>query len=100
MSRDNRSIEDRPDTPPTDIQPSAYLTDGRRLFRVISGFESAPAEPVAILEDCRTLQVAARSPEDLVDMGMYVVRGPRAGCVSAPVDGGRSLGPAGRGSGP
>lgn len=42
---------------PTAVQANAYLTDGRSLFRVLSRvYESDAAK--AVLEDCRTLDVA------------------------------------------
>jgi len=59
--------------PPSD----SYLTDGRRLFRVVSQF-TAGAEHVAhvfaSLEDCVTLEVQDYSPRELHRMRLRLVR--------------------------
>lgn len=60
--------------PPSDaLQPGRYLTDGRRLFRIVSRF-NAPAETVlVVLEDCVTLDALALVPSELATMGMSAV---------------------------
>jgi hypothetical protein len=57
-------------------QPSEgrYLTDGRRLFRVVSQFSNDPRRRFASLEDCLTLEVAAYSPGELEVMRLRPVR--------------------------
>ncbi len=42
-----------------------YLTDGRRLFRVVSQFSDSAAHVFASLEDRLTLEVQAYSPGEL-----------------------------------
>jgi hypothetical protein len=50
------------------------VTDGRRLFRVVSQFAFAGDHVVASLEDCLTLDVRAYSPDELHAMGLRAVR--------------------------
>ncbi len=52
----------------------SYVTDGRRLFRVVSQFVFAGDHLVASLEDCLTLDVRAYSPDELHAMGLRAVR--------------------------
>lgn len=51
-----------------------YLTDGRRLFRVVSEFSPGTKAPTALLEDCSTLAVKPYSPTELYEMGLRPVR--------------------------
>ena len=60
------------------LEPSAYVTDGARLYRVISTLRWPPADSFAVLEDCRTLDMVACSPDELLAMGLRVVRGQKA----------------------
>ncbi len=53
-----------------------YLTDGRRLFRVVSQFTTT-LSPYAQLEDCMTLTVDRYTPTELWVMGIRSV--PRVG---------------------
>jgi hypothetical protein len=53
-----------------------YLTDGRRLFRVVSQFTTT-LSPYAELEDCMTLTVDRYTPTELWVMGIHSV--PRVG---------------------
>ncbi len=57
----------------TALEPDVYLTDGLRLFRVVQGFAWPAHESKAVLEDCRTLEESAHSPEELWTMGLIVV---------------------------
>jgi hypothetical protein len=57
-----------------DVEPSAYLTDGRRLFRVVSGFAYPPEDSLAALEDCATLDVSSYTADELWEMELRVVR--------------------------
>jgi hypothetical protein len=52
----------------------AYLTDGRRLFRVVSQFAPAGDDVFASLEDCRTLDVQAYAPGELQAMKLKPIR--------------------------
>jgi hypothetical protein len=53
----------------------AYLTDGRRLFRVVSQLSPHALDQYAALEDCRTLEVRPYRPEELYGMRLRLVRG-------------------------
>ena len=55
------------------LEPDVYLTDGLRLFRVVRGFAWPAHESKAVLEDCRTLEERAYSPDELWTMGLAVV---------------------------
>jgi len=57
----------------------SYLTDGQRLFRVVSQFPSRLEPPIALLEDCQTLEVTPYSPDELYEMGLQLVRAGVAG---------------------
>jgi hypothetical protein len=52
----------------------AYVTDGRRLFRVVAPFSARDDRRSATLEDCLTLEVRSYSPADLHEMGLRPVR--------------------------
>jgi hypothetical protein len=56
------------------IDGAPYLTDGRRLFRVVSPFIPGSEMPFASLEDCLTLKVRPYSPDELYAMGLRRVR--------------------------
>jgi hypothetical protein len=51
----------------------AYLTDGRRLFRVVEQLNPALDRP-ALLEDCLTLELKAYRAKDLWDLRLRTVR--------------------------
>lgn len=53
--------------------PGTYLTDDRRLFRVVSHFTTT-LRPFAELEDCLMLEVIRYSPDGLYGMGLRPVR--------------------------
>jgi hypothetical protein len=61
------------------LEASTYLTDGRRLFRVIRGFAS-PVEgsegSFALLEDCRTFEAHPFTPSELWSMRLRRVESP------------------------
>lgn len=42
-----------------------YLTDGRRLLRVVAPFDPRPEHSFAVLEDCLTLEVGTYNREQL-----------------------------------
>lgn len=54
----------------------AYVTDGRRLYRVVSQFTPQAARVFAALEDCRTLEVRPYSPDELYAMRLRPVAMP------------------------
>jgi hypothetical protein len=56
------------------LLPDSYLTDGRRLFRVVSQLTSGAEHAFASLEDCLTLEVQAYSPGELHRMRLRRVR--------------------------
>lgn len=70
----------RPHPRPAPSEPlcrGGYVTDGRRLFRVVSQFATVGENVFASLEDCHTLEVQAYSPGELCAMGLRPVRAPR-----------------------
>jgi hypothetical protein len=56
------------------LRCGTYLTDGRRLFRVVSQFAPAGDDVFASLEDCRTLDVQAYAPGELQAMKLKPIR--------------------------
>jgi len=53
-----------------------YLTDGRRLFRVVSQFTTAGEDMFASLEDCLTLEIEAYAPGELWAMTLRPIQTP------------------------
>ena len=53
--------------------PGEYLTDGRRLWRVLSRFDPRASAKFAVLEDCMTLDTQAFTPQRLAEMGLQSV---------------------------
>ena len=60
------------------VVADSYVTDGKRLLRVVSRFEAGPGGAFASLEDCRTLEVRPYSPGELSAMRLQNVRTPAA----------------------
>ncbi len=58
------------------LAPDSYLTDGKRLLRVVSHFDAAADSVFASLEDCMTLEVRPYSPGELSAMRLRPVRTP------------------------
>lgn len=58
------------------LAPGHYLTDGVRLFRVVSRFTSHDENASASLEDCYTLEIESYSPDELYSIGLRQVRNP------------------------
>ena len=54
----------------------AYVTDGRRLFRVVSPLAAPPDAQSADLEDCKTLEVDSYSASELWAMRLVLVKAP------------------------
>jgi hypothetical protein len=64
-----------------DLTPDRYLTDGRRLFRVVSRFVN-DGSVLVVIEDCVTLDARAYAAVELVPMDVRPVprsKAPRAG---------------------
>jgi len=56
------------------LAPGSYLTDGERLFRVLSLLVAGRSMLVSI-EDCRTLEIHAYADSELETMRLRRVRG-------------------------
>ena len=56
-----------------DLAPDRYLTDGRRLFRVVSRFVN-DGSVLVVIEDSLTLDALAYAAVELVAMGLRPVR--------------------------
>jgi hypothetical protein len=56
------------------LRCGSYLTDGRRLFRVVSQFDAGGKHAFASLEDCLTLEIEPYSPGELDEMNLRPVR--------------------------
>ena len=57
----------------------SYLTDGQRLFRVVTQFPPRHESSVALLEDCLTLEITPFSPDELYELELRLVRAGVAG---------------------
>jgi len=55
------------------LTPDSYITDGRRLFRVVTRFTAAERHKFASLENCHTLEVQTYSPGELAAMKLRPV---------------------------
>lgn len=55
------------------LAPGRYLTDGRRLFRVVSRFVN-DGSILVVIEDSLTLDALAYAAVELVAMGLRPVR--------------------------
>jgi hypothetical protein len=55
------------------LAPDNYITDGHRLFRVVSQFAADERHRFASLENCLTLEVQAYSPGELAAMKLRPV---------------------------
>ncbi len=60
--------------PSEPLHAGGYVTDGRRLFRVVSQFATVGDHVFASLEDCSTLEVQAYAPGELCAMGLRPIR--------------------------
>jgi hypothetical protein len=60
--------------PAAALRCGSYLTDGRRLFRVVSQFDAGGKHAFASLEDCLTLEIEPYSPGELDEMNLRPVR--------------------------
>jgi len=56
------------------VVAGGYLTDGGRLFRVVSQSSDDRQRMVASLEDCLTLELQAYTSDELHEMGLQAVR--------------------------
>ena len=64
----------RPPEPNERLIGDRYLTDGHRLFRVVSQFPPGHGSKATLLEDCRTLEVMPYSPQEIRALGLRPVR--------------------------
>ncbi len=55
------------------FEPDSYLTDGRRLLRVV---EASAGTAFTSLEDCLTLEVRSYSPGELANLRLRLVARP------------------------
>jgi hypothetical protein len=55
------------------LQPGSYVTDGERLFCVLSQFASDDEIELATLEDCLTLEVKPYCLDELLDLRLRPV---------------------------
>jgi hypothetical protein len=69
---------------PVSLHEGDYLTDRRRLFRVLQIVPTTLTKQAAILEDCRTLDAILFRPGELARMQLEVVRQAPVGAPSAP----------------
>lgn len=58
----------------TPIITDSYLTDGRRLLRVVSRLGEGPEDAYAAVEDCLTLEISPYSADELAAMGLRRVQ--------------------------
>ena len=65
--------------PSEGLIPDSYVTDGKRLLRVVSRFEADAESTFASLEDCMTLEVRPYAPGELSAMMLQTVRVPVPG---------------------
>jgi hypothetical protein len=56
-----------------DLAPDRYLTDGRRLFRVVARFVN-DGSILVVIEDCATLDARAYTAAELLPMDVRPVR--------------------------
>jgi hypothetical protein len=56
------------------LQPGTYVTDGERLFCVLSQFASEDEIELATLEDCLTLEVKPYCSDELEDLRLRHVQ--------------------------
>ena len=56
------------------LRRGSYLSDGVRLFRVVSPPTTVRERTFVRLEDCRTLEVQAYPPSELDSMGLRAVQ--------------------------
>jgi hypothetical protein len=56
------------------LRPGTYVTDGERLFCVMSQFASEDEVELATLEDCLTLEVKPYCPAELMDLRLRTVQ--------------------------
>jgi hypothetical protein len=69
----SRSSNPQPTQPALPRDEGVYLTDGRRLFRVVRPLHMLDQPDLAILEDCRTLSLEAFMEDELLSMRLRAV---------------------------
>ena len=58
------------------LDEGAYVTDGKRLFRVVRRLDPLRGAATAVLEDCLTLELRSYAAADLWEMRVRLVRAP------------------------
>ncbi|MGB0095315.1 MAG: hypothetical protein WBP81_22600 [Solirubrobacteraceae bacterium] len=58
------------------LDEGAYVTDGRRLFRVVRRLDPLRGAATAVLEDCLMLDLRSHAAADLWEMRVRLVRPP------------------------
>lgn len=67
------------------LDEGAYVTDGKRLFRVVRRLRPDRGAAPAVLEDCLTLELQSYAAADLWEMGVRLVGRPSNCPVERPV---------------
>ena len=67
------------------LDEGAYVTDGRRLFRVVLRLDPLRGATTAVLEDCLTLELRSYAAADLWEMRVRLVRRPSNNAVERPI---------------
>jgi hypothetical protein len=62
------------------VDEGAYVTDGRRLFRVVLRVDPLRGAAAAVLEDCLTLELRSYAAADLWELRVRLVR-PSSNCA-------------------
>ena len=73
-----------PGAQPVSFHEGDYLTDQRRLFRVLQIVPTSFTKQAAILEDCRTLDAILFRPRELKRMRLQLVQPAPVGNCAAP----------------
>ena len=63
-------------TPDVARTPGRYVTDGRRLFRLVEPFDHPVRGGIVGLEDCRSLEVVLVPTDEFLERGLWSVRTP------------------------
>jgi hypothetical protein len=56
------------------LDEGSYVTDGRRLLRVVRRLDPSRGAATAVLEDCLTLELRSYAAADLWEMRVRLVR--------------------------
>jgi len=67
------------------LDEGAYVTDGRRLLRVVLRLDPLRGAATAVLEDCLTFELRSYAAADLWEMRVRLVRPPSNCAVERPI---------------